>query len=152
MRKKYRVILTESERGELQDLIRKGKAAAYRRTHAQVFVLADESPLGPGLSDPEIAERAQVSSRTVARLRERFVEQGLEFSLERQKRNRERECVLDGDQEAQLIALMCSDPPSGHSRWSLRLAADQLIQLQIVETISYETVRGVLKKHQLNLG
>lgn len=147
MKKRYIIRLTETERQALKDLVRKGKVAAYRRTHAQILLLADESDDGAGLGDAEIAEQVDVHQRTVSRLRQRCVEQGLQAALERQPRKRERSRVLDGDGEAQLVALMCGEPPPGQSRWTLQLAADRLVELDVVESISHEAVRQVLKKH-----
>jgi len=147
MKKKYTVRLTETERQALKDLVRKGKVAAYRRTHAQVLLWADESDQGPGLRDAEIAEQVGLHDRTVSRLRQRCVEQGLAAALERQPRKRERSRVLDGDGEAQLVALMCGEPPPGQSRWTLQMTADRLVELGVVESISHEAVRQVLKKH-----
>ena len=147
MKKRYIIRLTETERQALKDLVRKGKVAAYRRTHAQILLLADESDDGAGLGDAEIAEQVDVHQRTVSRLRQRCVEQGLQAALERQPRKRERSRVLDGDGEAQLVALMCGEPPPGQSRWTLQLAADRLVELDVVESISHEAVRQVLKQH-----
>lgn len=147
MKKKYWVHLSTAERQELTDLIRKGKAAAYRRTHAQILLLVDEGPQGAKLKDKEAAERVGVNERTVSRLRERLVTQGLVAALERQARVvREKTRALDGEGEAHLVALMCSEPPPGPSRWTLNLLANRLVELKIVNSISYETVRRVLKK------
>lgn len=146
MKKKYLVRLSETERQQLTDLVRKGKVAAYRRMHAQILLLVDEGPCGPGLKDAEAADRVEVNERTVSRLRQRCVEQGLEAALERQKRVREKRRALDGDGEAQLVALMCSEPPPGQSRWTLHLLGNRLVELGVVESISHETVRQVLKK------
>lgn len=146
MKKKYLVKLTETERQDLEKLVYKGKAAAYRRTHAQILLCADEGRHGPGLLDSEVADRVGVNERTVSRLRQRCVEEGLEAALERKPRAREKSRVLDGDGEAHLVALMCGTPPSGQSRWTLQLLANRLVELNIVESISHETVRQVLKK------
>jgi transposase len=147
MKKKFIVRLTDTERKELKGLVRKGQAAAYRRTHAQILLSVDEGGQGLGLRDGAVAEQLGVNERTVSRLRQRCVEQGLEAALERQPRQRERARVLDGEGEAQLVALMCGAPPSGQSRWTLQLAADRLVELGVVESISHESVRQVLKKH-----
>jgi transposase len=145
MKKRSIIRLTKTERQALKDLAHKGKAAAYRRTHAQILLGADESVHGAGLQDAEIAERVGVHERTVSRLRQRCVEQGLQAALERHARKRAR--VLDGDGEAHLVALMCGTPPPGQARWTLHLAADRLVELGVVESISHEAVRQVLKKH-----
>ncbi len=147
MKKKYIIRLSKQERQGLTDLVRKGRVAAYRRTHAQILLLTDESRHGPGLRDAEVSERMEVNERTVSRLRQRCVEQGLEAALERQARVREKTRVLDGDGEAQVVALMCSEPPPGQARWTLNLLGNRLVELGIVESISHETVRQVLKKH-----
>lgn len=147
MKKKYIVRLSKEERQELTSLVRKGKVAAYKRTHAQILLLTDEGEHGPGFQDKEAAERVGVNHRTVSRLRERCVERGLDAALEREPRQRERSRVLDGDAEAQVIALMCGTPPAGQSRWTLKLLSQRLVELEIVESVSHETVRQVLKKH-----
>ena len=147
MKKKYTVKLSTGERQDLKDLVRKGKAAAYRRTHAQILLLVDEGEDGTSLKDSEVADRVDVNERTVSRLRQRCVEQGLEAVLERQPREREKARVLDGDGEAQLVAMMCGEPPSGQSRWTLNLLGHRLVELKIVDSISHESVRQVLKKH-----
>ena len=147
MKKKYIVRLTLNERQALEDLVHKGKAAAYRRTHAQILLWADESSHGPGLLDSEVADRVEVNERTVSRLRQRCVEEGLDAALERKPRVREKTRALDGDGEAHLVALMCSEPPVGQSRWTLHLLGNRLVELGIVESISHETVRQLLKKH-----
>ena len=147
MKKKYVVRLTGEERDALEALVRKGKAAAYRRTHAQVLLWADEGDYGPGLIDSEVAHTVGVSEKTVWRLRQRCVEEGLEAALERKPRVREKRRVLDGDGEARLVALMCSEPPPGQSRWTLHMLRDRLVELGVVESISHESVRQVLKKH-----
>ena len=146
MKKKYLVRLSAEERVQLSSLVRKGKAAAYRRTHAQILLLVDEGESGPGLRDSEAAGQLGVNERTVSRLRERCVTQGLEAALERQKHSRTKPRALDGDGEAQLVALMCSEPPAGQSRWTLRLLGGRLVELGVVDAISGETVRQVLKK------
>ena len=152
MKKKYIIRLSAEERQNLTDLVRKGKVAAYRRTHAQILLFTDEGELGPGLQDKEAAERVGVNHRTVSRLRQRCVERGLEAALEREPRCRERARVLDGDGEAQVIALMCGDPPAGQSRWTLNLLGERLVEMGVVESVSHETIRKVLKKTPSNRG
>ncbi len=147
MKKKYIVRLSEEERQSLTGLVRKGKVAAYRRTHAQILLLTDEGKHGPGHQDKEVAERVGVNHRTVSKLRQRCVERGLNAALEREPRKRERSRVLDGDGEAQVIALMCSEPPLGQSRWTLNLLGCRIVELGVVESVSHETIRQVLKKH-----
>ena len=144
---KYKVTLTAEERQQLHDLIRAGKAAAKRLAHARILLKADAAEGGPAWPDERIAGAVDVSTDTVGRVRQRFVEQGLEAALVRKKQDRpSRERTLDGRAEARLIALACSAPPAGRKAWTLRLLADRLVELEIVETVSYETVRRVLKK------
>jgi transposase len=145
--KKYKVTLTTEERQQLQSLITTGKGAAKKLTHARILLKADATEGGPGWDDQRIAEATEVSSDTVARVRQRFVEQGLEAALARKKQDRpSRERKLDGRAEARLIALACSAPPDGRKEWTMKLLADRLVELEVVDTLSDETVRRVLKK------
>ena len=146
MRKRYIVTLTKAEREQLERLIAAGTAAARKLMRARILLKADQGPAGPGWGDQAIAEALEVSPVTVARVRRQYVEEGLEAALNRRPPQREYRCKLDGAQEAHLIALACSAPPEGQNRWSLRLLADKLVELEVVEDISYQTVRRVLKK------
>jgi transposase len=145
--KKYKVTLTADERQSLHDLIAAGKAAALKLAHARILLKADAAPDGPAWTDDRIAEAVEVNRTTVERVRQRFVEQGLAAALDRKKQDRpSRQRKLDGAGEARLIALACSEPPLGRAAWTLRLLADQLVELELVDTIATETVRQVLKK------
>lgn len=144
-KKRYVVRLTEGERTDLLRLVRTGKAAAHKRMHAQVLLKADEGAHGPGWTDDEIAEAVEIHRNTAANVRQRYVEQGLKAAIHRRKLP-PRLRKLDGAQEARLLALACGPPPEGRARWSLRLLADRLVALEIVDEISYETVRQTLKK------
>ena len=151
--KKYKVTLTAEERQHLSALIAVGKAAAMKLAHARILLKADAADGGPAWPDDRIAEALDVSTDTIGRVRQRFVEQGLEAALVRKKQDRpSRERKLDGRAEARLIALACSDPPRGRARWTLRLLADKLVELEVVDTISTETVRQVLKKTNSSRG
>jgi transposase len=150
--KKYRVTLTEEERTMLQTLIAAGTAPARTLTHARILLKADQGPAGPAWPDAIIADALDVSSPSVARVRERLVEQGLTAALQRQRPSGQRQRRLDGVQEAHLVALACGTPPEGQQRWSLRLLADRLIELEVVDTVSHETVRQVLKKTNSSRG
>jgi transposase len=151
--KKYKVTLTTEERNSLQDLIAAGKAAAKKLTHARILLKADAAPSGPAWIDTRIAEALEVDVTTVERVRERFVEQGLEAALVRKKQDRpSRQRTLDGKAEARLIALACSKPPQGRARWTLRLLADKLVELAIVDTVAPETIRRALKKMNSSRG
>ena len=145
-RLKYRVTLTDEERADLQRLVSTGRAAARTLTHARILLLADAAPGGPHQPDAAIVAALGVSLSTVERVRQRFVEESLEAALERKPRTEQRLPKLDGEAEARLIALACSPPPAGRARWTLRLLADQLVELAVVDAVSYETVRRTLKK------
>ncbi len=147
LNKRYVVQLELEERACLERLVSVGKRAAAKLTHARVLLQADQSAAGPGWTDARIAEGLGVTTRTVENIRRRFVEQGLQAALERKKQCRpSRERLLDGAQEAKLTALCCSKAPNGRRRWTLQLLADRLVELNIVDSISYETVRRTLKK------
>ena len=130
----------------LQAMLSKGKAAARKLTHARILLKADAGDGGPAWNDDAIAEGLEVGGATVERVRKQFVEEGLEAALERRKPRRQYRRKLDGDGEAHLIALACSQPPEGRSRWTLRLLADRMVALEQVDHLSHETVRQVLKK------
>jgi transposase len=146
MAKKYVVTLTAQEREELTRLVSVGKAAARKLTHARVLLMTDASPGAPARKDQDVAEALSVSVKTVERVRQRFVEQGVEAALVPAKSSRVYEGKLDGKQEAQLIALACGKPPAGKKRWALRLLADRAVELEIAGSLSHETVRQTLKK------
>ncbi len=145
--KRYVVQLELEERARLERMVSVGKRAAAKLTHARVLLQADQSAAGPTWTDARIAEGLGVTTRTVENIRRRFVEQGLQAALERKKQCRpSRERLLDGAKEAKLVAICCSKAPNGRRRWTLRLLADRLVELNIVDSISYETVRRTLKK------
>jgi transposase len=147
MKKKYPVILSDTERAELKNLIAAGTAPARKLTHVRILLKADQGSEGPGWVDDAVAEAVEVSQPTVSRVRKQYVEEGLQAALNRRPPNREYQRKLDGEQEARLVALACSEPPEGQARWSLRLLADKMVELEIVEEdISYQTVRRTLKK------
>jgi transposase len=149
MNVKYVVRLTEDERSFLRDLVGKGKAAAQKIKHANVLLKVDAA--GANWSDGQAAEAFDCALRTVITIRQRYVEQGLEAALERKKREcPPRQPILDGEGEAQLIRIACSQPPPGQARWTLRLLAEQLVELQIVPAVSPQTVMRTLKKTRSN--
>lgn len=152
MSAKYRVTLTADERTTLTQLIHTGTAPARSRTHAQILLKADAGPCGPAWADAEIQTALDVGAQTIHRVRQQFVEQGLPAALKRRRPPGWRTRRLDGEAEAHLLALACSSPPTGRNHWALRLLADQLVTLGIVESVSYETVRTVLKKTKSNPG
>ena len=148
MRRKYEVSLDDGQRAELERLVRSGVWPARKVLHARVLLRADE-----GDTDQEVAEAAEVSLRTVERVRRRFAEGGLAAALDRKPQPpRPDKKVLDGAGEAHLIALACSEPPDGRPEWTLRLLADRVVELKYADAASYETVRRVLKKVGPNRG
>ena len=146
MKKKYPVILSDTEREQLKSLIAAGTAPARKLTHARILLKADQGSEGPGWVDEQVADAVEMSQPTVSRVRKHYFEEGLEAALNRRPPNREYHRKLDGEQEARLIALACSEPPEGQARWSLRLLADKMVELDIVDDLSYQTVRRTLKK------
>ena len=153
MAKRFIVRLSAEERKQLTDLLGKKVLAAQKRKRAQVLLKADASAEGPAWTDSRIAEACDVTVVTVENLRKSYVLEGLEATVERKKQCRpSRQPVLDGAKEARLVALCCGTVPAGHGRWTLRLLADKLVALQVVESISYETVRQALKKTSCSLG
>lgn len=150
MNKKYIVRLTEAEREYLEQIVSKGKAAAYKIKHANLLLKTDAD--GPNWSDEDVADAFGCHAGTVRNVRQRFVELGLEAALLRKKREQPaREKILDGKKEARLIAVSCSEPPKGRSRWTLQLLADRLVELEIVESISASTICRTLKKTNFDL-
>ena len=146
MHKRFPITLTDTERDQLKRLIGAGTETARKLAHARILLKADKGPGGPAWTDEAIAEAVEVSQPTVARVRRQYVEEGLEAALNRQAPTREYMRKLDGAQEARLIALACGKPPDGVERWTLRLLADKLVELEVVDDVSYQTVRRVLKK------
>ena len=150
--KRYKITLTEEERTELLGLIKTGKERARKLSHARILLAADESESGSGLSDKDISERLQVSVPTIERVRKQCVEEGLARALNHKLPSKGRAKKLDGVAQAKLTQLACSQAPEGRSRWTLSLLADELVKLEVVESIANETVRQALKKMSLNLG
>ena len=146
MAKKYRVTLTAEERAELEAMISRGKANARKLAHARVLLQADEADEAPARTDQEVASALDLSTRTVERVRQRFVEEGIESALSPKPTKRIYRRALDGSQEARLIALACSSAPDGKKRWTLRLLAERVVELGYAESVSHETVRRTLQK------
>ena len=146
MRKQYVVRLSEEERAALRTLISRGDAPARVQMHARILLKANRGEAGPEWTDDAISAAVEVDSTTVARVRKLYVTDGLEAALHRKAPDRVYRRKLDGEQEARLVAVTCSEPPSGHKRWTLRLLAKTLVELDVVDTVSYETVRQTLKQ------
>jgi hypothetical protein len=150
--KKYVVRLSAEEREELLALVRKGKVAARARTHAQILLQADSGPKGPGWRDEALSAAVAVHPTTVANVRQRCVEDGVEAALPPRVPRRQYLRKLDGAQEAHLIAVACSEPPTGQQRWTLRRLADKVVELEVVGSSARETVRQTLKKTRSSRG
>ena len=151
--KQHSITLTAEQRGELEALIRAGQAKARKLTRARILLKADRGPQGPGWSNRQIHEALDVGESTVCRTRADFAQGGLAAALHRRPQpKRPEKRKLDGEQEAHLVALLCQQPPAGYEHWSLRLVSDKLIELHIVESVSHETVRQVLKKTNSSRG
>ena len=144
--KRYRVTLTEEERAKLSAIVKKGKGNARRMTRSRILLLADEQRSDGGWKDADIVQALGVSQRTVERTREKCVELGVEAALNHTRPHKKKEKILDGAGEARLVQLACSQTPDGREHWTLQMLADKLIELEIVETVSRETVRTTLKK------
>jgi hypothetical protein len=145
-------MLSEEERARLRTLIGQGIAPARLLTHARILLKADQGEGGPAWSDTAIAGAVEVHPATVGRVRRSFVEQGLDAALERKAPDRVYPRRLDGAAEAHLIALACGAPPAGRERWTLRLLADELVRLEVVETVSHETIRRTFEQTRSSRG
>ena len=150
--KRYRIRLTTDEQKELRALVSRGRIAAYKQTHARIVLMSDESRPDGGMTDADISSALGVGMSTVARIRKRCVEEGIESALNRRKQSNRRRKVLDGVGEARLIAMACGEPPDGRMSWTLKLLADRLVECEVVEAISTETVRRVLEKTNSSRG
>ena len=146
MRKQYVVRMPEEERASLLTMIGRGAAPARAQAHARILLKANRGEAGPEWTDGAISAALEVDPTTVARVRKLYVTEGLEAALYRKAPDRVYRRKLDGEQEARLVAVTCGEPPSGHKRWTLRLLADRLVELAVVETVSHETVRQTLKQ------
>ncbi|HZD00495.1 MAG TPA: helix-turn-helix domain-containing protein [Actinomycetes bacterium] len=152
MPKQYTVRLAEAERARLHTLIGQGTAPARALAHARILLKADQGEAGPGWTDAAIAAALGVNPAIVARVRRRYCTAGLEVAVYRKPPARQYPRRLDGEREARLVALACSAPPQGHQRWTLRLLGDRLVALEVVESVSYETVRQVLQQTAASRG
>jgi hypothetical protein len=145
-KKTYVVTLTAEERAYLRDLITKGKAAASKQRHARILLKADQGEPGEHWTDEQIERARDVHPSTVERLRKRFVEEGFEAALQRREQKNRKAKKIDGRAEAHLVAMACGQPPDGSTRWTLKLLADRLVALELVDSVCPETVRKTLKK------
>jgi len=152
--KKFKVTLSKEERDELKDIVKKGKRRAQTIRNALILLNCDEGEYGEKVKNEDVAKILQIGDRTIDRLKKLFVEEGFEIALHGKSEvgPKYHKRIIDGDAEAKLISLCCSDPPDGFAQWSLRLLADKMIELKYVDSVSYETVRRTLKKTNLSLG
>ena len=147
MHKEYVVRLNAEERATLEGLVRAGKAGARKLTRARTLLKVDQGESGPAWTDEGIADALDIGTTTVRNARQRFVEEGLEAAINRKRQRRpSRLRKLDGEAEARLLALACGDPPAGRARWTLHLLARELVALQVVDTVSHDTVWRTLRK------
>lgn len=146
VRKKYIVSLTAEEREKLEQLTTTGKVAAYKMNHARILLKADTTQEDGGWTDEAISQALDISVATIERVRQRFVEASIDGALSRQVQQQRKPRRLDGEQEAHLVAITCSEAPEGRARWSLRLLAERMVELEYVESVSHETIRQTLKK------
>lgn len=148
----YKVTLTKTEREELKAIVSKGKHSSLQFRNACILLNCDEGKFGNKLANDQIAQVLHVNSKTVERLKQRFVEEGFEACMDRKPYPAKQKLITDGDFEAHLIAISCSKSPRGYSRWSLRMLADKMVELKYAERVSHETIRQVLKKTNLSRG
>ena len=149
---RYKVTLTKEERNQLLGIINKGVHSSQKFRNSYILLNADEGEFSEKIVNKKISEVLKVGMRTIDRVKKKFVEDGFESVLERNTGTRVYEKKADGDFEAHLISIVCSDAPEGYARWSLRLLSDKMVELKYVESISHETIRKVLKKTNLSLG
>jgi transposase len=146
LKDKFLVRLTTDQRSQLEQMIAAGRHAAAALVHARILLKADVGAAGPGWADDMIADALECGPSTVARVRKRFAQGGFDAAVYRRKPTGRQYRKLDGRQEARLVALACSTPPGGKARWTLSMLADRLVELEVVDAVSDETVRRVLKK------
>jgi transposase len=149
---RYRIKLTKEEVEELHVIIKKGSHTTHTFRSAYVLLNCDEGEYADKVSNETISKVLKIGMRTIDRIKKRFVEAGLEGVLERKKSDRVYDVKLDGDVEAKLVQLCCSEPPKGYAKWSLRLLADKMVEMNYVPSISYVSVGNMLKKMNLSLG
>jgi transposase len=143
---RYKVTLTREEHDQLQAVMSRGTHSSQQYRNACILLNSDEGPYGNKLSNEQIAQVLQINNKTVERVKQRFVEEGFDSCMDRKPYPNKGPKKADGDFEAHLIALSCSKAPEGYARWSLRLLADKMVELEYADSVSHETVRQVLKK------
>jgi transposase len=149
---RYKVTLTKEEHDQLKAVLGMGKHSSQQYRNACILINSDEGPYGQKLSNEQISQVLQINSKTVERVKQRFVEEGFDACMDRKQYPKKGPKKADGDFEAHLIALSCSKAPEGYARWSLRLLADKMVELEYTDSVSHETIRQVLKKTKSNRG
>lgn len=149
---KYTIKLTKAEVEELRSIINKGSHTSQTFRTAYILLNCDEGKYSEKVTNKQISKVLKIGMRTIDRVKKKFIEEGFEAVLERRPTTRVYETKVDGDTEAKLVTLCCSEPPKGFAKWSLRLLADKMVELKYVESISHVTVRSALKKTNLSLG
>ena len=149
---RYKIKLTKTEVEELKSIINRGYHTSQTFRTAYILLNCDKGKYSEKVTNEQISKVLKIGMRTIDRVKKKFVEEGMEATLERRPTSRIYEKKVDGDVEAKLVTLCCSDPPKGRAKWSLRLLADKMVELKYVDSISYVTVRDVLKKTNLSLG
>ena len=149
---KYKVTLTKTEHDELMSIVNKGTHSSRQYRTAYILLNSDEGEYGDKITGRLISQVLKISERMIDRVKQRFVEEGFDVCLDRKPMSRTKEKKVDGELEAQLIAISCSEAPEGFAKWSLRLLADKMVEMKYIESISHETIRKVLKKTNLNRG
>jgi hypothetical protein len=149
---RYTIKLTKGEVDELMNIINKGSHTSQTFRTAYILLNCDEGKYSEKVTNEQISQVLKIGMRTIDRVKKKFIEEGFEAALERRPTQRVYDLKMDGDTEAKLVTLCCSDPPKGFAKWSLRLLADKMVELKYVESISHVTVRSVLKKTNLSLG
>lgn len=149
---RYRIKLTKTEVDELMKIINKGSHTTQTYRAAYILLNCDEGEYSDKVTNEQMSKVLKVGMRTIDRVKKKFIEEGMDAALERRPTSRVYDKKVDGDVEAKLVTLCCSEPPKGRSKWSLRLLADKMVELNYVDSISHVTVRDVLKKTNLNLG
>jgi len=147
---RYSIKLTQPEVEELHNIINKGAHTSQTFRTAYILLNCDEGEYSEKITNEQISKVLKIGMRTIDRVKKKFIAEGLEATLERRATTRKYEIKVDGDMEAKLVSLCCSEPPKGYAKWSLRLLADKMVELEYAESISYVTVGNVLKK--MNLG
>jgi transposase len=149
---KYKVTLSKEEHEELMHIVSKGTHTSQQFRTAYILLNCDEGEFGERITGKQICQVLKISDRMIDRVKQRFIEEGFDACMERKPMSRTKEKKIDGDLEAQLVAISCSEAPDGFAKWSLRLLADKMVEMKYIESISHETIRKVLKKTNLNRG